>query len=616
MRLTNKYNLPSSFVNAVSGLIYDPRESDPNRISITSLINNPLPKLLALKHWDEIEEDVSDHIWRIFGSAAHYVLAQIDKDKEKSKNHLIEQKIEETVNGIKVVGKLDLYDNSTKSVEDYKFTCLPLSAEALTKNGWKKYNELKIGENILTYDFEKDETIWSPLLKINFYENAKTLKLKSKSFEIECTPNHKWFIEQISNYKNKKYITKKIIETKNFKSNQNVITAAKCNNKKEIDISNEEAELIGWLITDGGMDWKNKRGAYICQSKEPYKTEIQNKFKYWFKSVSIRTKGWKNPIFIFRLDTNKIRNLFNKLNIVNKEDLLVLVSKMDSSGRVSMLNAMSKAEGYFLNGKLYNWCQKPGIVLDLFQILMTLEGKRLSLPVLNKGCYYFKPLRTRYLCTTSRKTGKPIFSDNEIKNQPVWCPTTKYNSWITRFNGIITITGNSIWSVKFGEHEEWEKQLNPYAWLLRKAGFEVNHLQINAILKDWRKSECLKYQDYPEIPFKVIPVKLWTFEEQQAYVEERVEIYKESLKMPIEEVPICSSKERWAKEDVYAVYKNNNKTASRLLETSEAAEEWANKNLSTKDTYRIDKRPGEDLKCVSYCSSAPYCSYWKERYGK
>lgn len=174
----------------------------------------------------------------------------------------------------------------------------------------------------------------------------------------------------------------------------------------------------------------------------------------------------------------------------------------------------------------------------------------------------------------------------------------------------------SIWSLKLGDKEDWENQLNCYAWLLRRKGLPVKNVDINAILKDWRKNEIMKYDDYPKVPFERRSIKLWTFEKQEEYIKQRVKLYKEQMNLPLEQVAICSPKERWKKEDAYAIYKNKLKKASRVLDTKEEAEEWAATNIKTPDTYNLEKRPGLDLKCSDYCNVSKFCSYWKETYGR
>jgi len=297
MKYTNKFNLPPSLVDAIIGQTYDPSDGDPKRIGITTLIGSPRVRLLTTRHWKELEEDVADHIWRITGSAYHYILAKIDE-----KNRMIEEKFIEKVDDYTIVGKLDNYEHLTHTIEDYKVT--------------------------------------------------------------------------------------------------------------------------------------------------------------------------------------------------------------------------------------------------------------------------------------------------------------------------------SVWAVKLGVKEDWIEQLNCYAWLLRKAGHEVKDMFINAILRDWRRGEQKKYDDYPPIPFMRLKIKLWTFEEQEAFVKERVALYKEAQAIENDnELPLCSAKERWAKDDTYAVMKNSNKTATRVLECAKKADEYieyitgVDKKKGQTHSYKVVKRDGGDLRCTDYCLVAQKCSYYKEKYG-
>ena len=295
MKITNRHNLPQTYVDLVHKLVWDPRDADPKRIGVTTLIQNPRIKLLSLAHWDEIEVDVADYLWLLLGNSVHYVLSKIDADKEKSRNRLIEEKIVKEIDGLTIVGKLDLYESVDQSIEDYKIT--------------------------------------------------------------------------------------------------------------------------------------------------------------------------------------------------------------------------------------------------------------------------------------------------------------------------------SVWSVRFGDHDDWESQLNPYAWFLQDAGFPVKKGRVNAILRDWRKSESFKYDDYPKIPFVSIPVKIWTPDQQLEFIKNRVEMYKEAMAMPLADLPICSSKERWAKHDAYAIYKGSNKTASRVLNSEVEAQKWIIANQEGKTKYNVVKRCGEDTKCLNYCNVNKFCSYWQEKYG-
>ena len=74
--------------------------------------------------------------------------------------------------------------------------------------------------------------------------------------------------------------------------------------------------------------------------------------------------------------------------------------------------------------------------------------------------------------------------------------------------------------------------------------------------------------------------------------------------------------DRWKKETEYAVIKNTNKTATRVLPGEEEANKYILELGDTKNRYRIEKREGEDVRCHSYCLCAPHCSFWREKYGK
>jgi hypothetical protein len=104
----------------------------------------------------------------------------------------------------------------------------------------------------------------------------------------------------------------------------------------------------------------------------------------------------------------------------------------------------------------------------------------------------------------------------------------------------------SVWAVK-EEKKEWVEQVNCYTWFFRKLNFIVEKGFINAILRDWRKGELRKYEggDYPKIPFKVLPIPIWTFATQQAHIEARVLMHQNASLQPDNKLPLCTEKERW-----------------------------------------------------------------------
>ena len=70
MIITNKFGLPKPFENIAKNPSYSKGKA---HISATSLLNSPKIVTLLKKYDDELEQDVSDMIWSIFGSAVHKI---------------------------------------------------------------------------------------------------------------------------------------------------------------------------------------------------------------------------------------------------------------------------------------------------------------------------------------------------------------------------------------------------------------------------------------------------------------------------------------------------------------------------------------------------------------
>lgn len=130
MKITNKLNLPQPFVDAVT----KEYQYKDKQYSVTSILKDVREILLTRRHNNEIEQDVADMIWLIFGTAVHKVLEDSqEEDTEFKEEHFVE----EVENGYKLSGQADLYNAKEKMVTDYK-TC---SVWKITYNDWDDYKK-------------------------------------------------------------------------------------------------------------------------------------------------------------------------------------------------------------------------------------------------------------------------------------------------------------------------------------------------------------------------------------------------------------------------------------------------------------------------------------------
>ena len=110
MKITNVMNLPQSLVNAC-GL---EEHNKPGCISATTLLKGVKQVILEHRHWEELEDDVSNRCWQLFGTAVHKLL------EEKNPNAFTEEHFEFQTGGKTVTGQVDLYDMEEKTITDYK----------------------------------------------------------------------------------------------------------------------------------------------------------------------------------------------------------------------------------------------------------------------------------------------------------------------------------------------------------------------------------------------------------------------------------------------------------------------------------------------------------------
>jgi hypothetical protein len=170
---------------------------------------------------------------------------------------------------------------------------------------------------------------------------------------------------------------------------------------------------------------------------------------------------------------------------------------------------------------------------------------------------------------------------------------------------ISDIKVTSVYSFLLGEKPEWINQLNVYAWCYGKIGFNVSALRIDAILRDWMRSKTLRDPDYPPIPFMTVDIPIWDWPDAEQYIHDRVALHLEAERTMT--APVCTDEERWGKPTTYAVIKKGNKRAARVLDSMEAAQDWADFNIGGK--YEIQERPGSYTKCESYCLVRGICEH-------
>lgn len=114
--ITNKLNLPQPFVDAVTS----DHKYTPHRYSVTEVLGGTCEAILKRRHQGEGDEDVADRVWALFGTAVHKVLQEAEATDTQLQENWLSVPIGD--GEYELSGIFDLYDDSTKTVTDWK-TC-------------------------------------------------------------------------------------------------------------------------------------------------------------------------------------------------------------------------------------------------------------------------------------------------------------------------------------------------------------------------------------------------------------------------------------------------------------------------------------------------------------
>ena len=116
MKITNKYGVPAPLLTLASKEYYSKGAS---QYSVTELLSSPQIRRLQERFHDQMEQDVSDMLWAMLGSALHVVM-----ERGETPGYVSEERLFAEVGGTTISGQIDLQEVTAFGVTiiDYKFT--------------------------------------------------------------------------------------------------------------------------------------------------------------------------------------------------------------------------------------------------------------------------------------------------------------------------------------------------------------------------------------------------------------------------------------------------------------------------------------------------------------
>ena len=340
--------------------------------------------------------------------------------------------------------------------------CVDDKTEALTIEGWKKYNEINVGTLILTKNPNTGILEWQPIEKVNIYPDydGDLYSIEGKTFSALTNGKHRW----LCNHNTKPNSKVEFVTTEELYNSKVVMpihrTGEYLGNKNKI-LSDDMVFILGIILTDGHIRYYQDKSkprygkpwyVIITQSKEKNISIIQNVVDKIGYNYNYKVSGKKH---VWRFNKDFADYLHNI--IPNKGLNMGLLNMLTKKQIKLLLDGMVLGDG----------CKKGTRIItssieqaNLIQILIVMAGYYSNILINdNRGVHFSNKVKSgkivtknvSYLVTIGKNKHFHHMSTrgtNHIKkisnqNKLIWCPTVNNGTWVCRRNGKTYITGNS-----------------------------------------------------------------------------------------------------------------------------------------------------------------------------
>ena len=354
-------------------------------------------------------------------------------------------------------------DNFSEYLEALR-QCIDEETEALTTDGWRRYDQLYNGQLILTKNCNTGILEWQPIENINIYPDYQgdLYSFEGKTFSALTNGKHRWLCNHDSKPGSKaEFLTTE--ELYNSKIVRPIHRTGEYNGNRKKVLDDDLVYLLGIILTDGHLRYyrdktKPRYGkpwyALITQSKEKNIPLIQsaidkldNRFTYIHK-VYGKKHVWKfNKDFADYLDTI----------IPNKKLNMSLIHSLTKSQIRLLLDGMILGDGCKHGTRILTSSIEQA---NLIQVLVVMAGYYSNILINdNRGIHISNKIKRgkiitkniSYLVTIGEskyfhhRSTRGINHIKKLSNQKqlIWCPTVKNGTWVCRRKGKTYITGNS-----------------------------------------------------------------------------------------------------------------------------------------------------------------------------
>lgn len=372
--------------------------------------------------------------------------------------------------------------------------CLTDGAEVLTKDGFKKIQDIKCGENILTFNMKEEKTEYAKCVNvINEDYTGEVLRFKHQRMNIVVVPNHDmlwntrtkkglWRKGRADSFENiSPYSREGIGAIKDWKGKESEYIIIK--GKKFI--AEDFMEFLGWVLSEGCFIKKgNYKRILIHQSR------IKNPTSYNRIDSLLNRMDLKHGCYRNRMDV-KSDILFDLLKITGKSEDRYIPTQFKMCG-VRLLkylleglllgdgekNANGGGYGYTtISERLAKDVNEIAVKCGLRSAIRTREIKKFKSP---NGKTYNRKKQFRVSITYDRPLLYPKPKREQYKGKIVSVTVDKNKVVLFRQNGYVFWSGNcnpaveATWTY-FDPAYPLYGIYKPKPWKITRNAYQMNH---------------------------------------------------------------------------------------------------------------------------------------------
>lgn len=337
---------------------------------------------------------------------------------------------------------------NTSGFSGAHFACVDAGTECLTDEGWRPYDEIKVGMIAAQFDLVRERLSWAPIEHVAVYDVEKQLMIAAKSRDVEMllTPNHRTVIKR-RHPKSRKWQSFVVIHADALKRQHAVPVSSEWEGEWTEPISIEMAELIGWYIAEGcettarwAIEIYQSRAANpakVCRIRELLIT-LGAEFS---EAVCKRTwRGLDATMVAFQVRgfmATKLREIAPNKQLPNN------VLHWSERLLYALMNGLIDGDGHRRGDGRFSFIQRSRAAADTVQAIGVRLGYATMLSRRSEGTFIVYFTRKQHI--SFRGTGG---EGARIEKRPytgiIWCPKLPMGTWVARKNGRAFITGNTF----------------------------------------------------------------------------------------------------------------------------------------------------------------------------